>query len=537
MGVSLLVSTSAFGQYMLPDTLRAQQLLVRSLTYLEVGQPDEAISLLEEALSLVPNAPALLSTLAQAYRQRSDLHGASFYAEKACRQALPEVSYCHEWLNVLEAIGEASALQQAVELIQKHHAADPLALRYQAQWAQQRGDLMAARLLYEQLRDRYGADTNLYRALWPLQLATGDSLAALHTMEALLPFDASNAHLWRTLGTLYLRQGATEKARWALEHALRLAPADTSTAHLLAQIAPQPSTPTALIARTRQLITREPISAQTRQEARTLLQEVLRRDSTHVEALRLLAQLYRNERPDWSAELLTRSLQYDPRDLMAWAQTAQAWLEAGMPQRSAQIAEQGLFLFPDQPSLLRLATYAYLSLNQLNVARSHIEKLLHLLPEWTEHTPEQIAELYALQGHLLARLEQPDAARNACRQARQQISPPTTTVRLHCAVVDWLTGGRQEAALREARNALQAPIEPWMPETLGWLYLQAGQPEQARAVLQQALQAGPAGPLTYAYLGEALAQMGRLDEARRIWQEALQKAPDNAYLYRLLTTH
>lgn len=165
-----------------------------------------------------------------------------------------------------------------------------------------------------------------------------------------------------------------------------------------------------------------------------------------------------------------------------------------------------------------------------------METLLKLLPEWPEHTPEEAAELHALQGHLLARLERPDAAREACRQARR-LNTRAAAVRLHCAVVDWLAGGPQETALQEARAALPDPPEPWMSEALGWLYLQAGRPEQARSVLQQALQSGHAGPLTYAYLGEALARLGRLDEARRIWQEALRKDPDNAYLHHLLTTH
>ena len=518
----LIVVGPAHGQYMLPDTIRAQQLLVRSLTYLEVGQPNEAIPLLEEALSLVPEEPALLSALAQAHRQQYDLNAARFYAEKACRQAPQEVSYCHAWLDVLEASGESSALQEAVRFIRQHHPDDPVVLRWQARWAHQHGDLVTARQLYEQLRDRYGADTSLHRTLWPLQLATGDTLAALQTLEALLPFDADNPELWRTAGFLYFRQGSLEKARWALERALRLAPEDTAAARLLA--------------RARHLIEQRPEDPQARQEARALLQDLLRRDSTHVEALRLLARLYRDERPDWSAELLTRSLQYDPRDLSVWTTAARTWLAAGMPRRGAEVAEEALFLFPDQPPLLRLAAYAHLSLDRPDAALPHVETLLKLLPEWPEHTPEEAAELHALQGHLLARLERSEAAREACRQARR-LDDRSAAVRLHCAVVDWLAGDRQDTALQEAQAALPDHPEPWMPETLGWLYLQAGRPEQARAVLQQALQTGHAGPLTYAYLGEALARLGHLDEARRIWQEALRKDPDNAYLHHLLTTH
>ncbi|MDQ7040327.1 MAG: tetratricopeptide repeat protein [Rhodothermus sp.] len=535
IGLSVLVAVQAFAQYALSDTLRVQQLLVRSLTYLEVGQPDKAIPLLEEALELLPNTPALLSTLGRAYRQQNDLRTARFYAERACRQAPQEISYCHEWLNLLEATGETAALQKAIHFMHRYHPEAPSVLQWQARWAQQRGDLRTARRLYEQLRDRYGADTSLYRVLWPLQLATGDSLAAQHTLEALLSLEPTNPHLWRTLGTLYLHQGFREKARWALERTLRLDPQDTLAAHLLARLEPYPSTPEALLARARYLITQQPTDPQALQEARVLLQDVLRQDSTHVAALRLLARLYRDRHPEWAAALLMRSLQYDPRDLSTWSAAAHSWLEAGMPRRSAQVAEEGLFLFPDQPALLRLAAYAYLSLGKPDAALPFVETFLKHLPEWSEQSTETAAEFHALQGHLLARLQQPEAARAACQQARQQ-GGPLPAVRLHCAVVAWLAD-HSESALEEAATTLPAQPEPWMPETLGWLYLQAGRPEQARAVLQQALQTGQAGPLTYAYLGEALARMGHQDEARRIWREGLRKDPNHPYLQRLLTTH
>ncbi|SHK96900.1 tetratricopeptide repeat protein [Rhodothermus profundi] len=535
-GLFLLVSLPAFAQYMLPDSLRAQQLLVRSLTYLEMDQPDEAIPLLEEALSLVPEAPALMSLLAQAYRQQHDLSAARFYAEKACRAAPREVSYCHEWLEVLEAAGATSALQQAVRFVQQHHPEDPRVLRYQAQWAYQRGDLLTARRLYEALQERNRTDTSLYRTLWPLQLATGDSLAALHTLETLLSFDAANAHLWRTLGRLYLHYKQLSKARWALERALQLAPRDTLATRLLAHLTMHSSTPTALLARARQRIQQQPLTPEALQEARALLQEVLRRDSTHVEALRLLAQLYQAQRPDWSAELLTRSLAYDPGHLPTWITAARTWLLAGLPRRSARVAEEGLFLFPDQLPLLRLAAYAYLALGRPDTALSYAEQFLQLLPEWPEHPPEVAAELWALKGHLSARLQHFEAAREACRQARRQ-ARRSVSVRLHCAVVDWLADGRTDAVLQKGQAALPAQPEPWMLETLGWLYLQTAQPERARAVLRRVLQTGYAGPLTYAYLGEALAQLGHLDEARRIWQEALRRDPSNPYLQHLLTIY
>ncbi|WP_279323087.1 tetratricopeptide repeat protein, partial [Rhodothermus marinus] len=207
----------------------------------------------------------------------------------------------------------------------------------------------------------------------------------------------------------------------------------------------------------RHLIEQQPEDPQARQE-HALLQDLLRRDSTHVEALRLLARLYRDERPDWSAELLTRSLQYDPRDLSVWTTAARTWLAAGMPRRGAEVAEEALFLFPDQPPLLRLAAYAHLSLGRPDAALPHVETLLKLLrvarayPGRSSRTPRIAGASTGPPGALRG-------AREACRQARR-LDDRSAAVRLHCAVVDWLAGGPQEATLQEAQAALPDPPEP-----------------------------------------------------------------------------
>ncbi len=525
----------AVAQSQMADTLRTQQLLVRSLTYLQVDRPDQAIPLLEEALSLLPGEPALLITLARAYQQQNNLETAFFYAEQACRRASEEVSYCHEALDLLQAnqrLGEARAL---VAYILQRHPNDPRALAFRAEEARKAQDFATARYLYEHLLAQYGPDTAWYRALWPLQLAVGDTQAALTSLEALLQLAPNDPALWRTIGTLYLARRQVSQARSALQYALRLDSRDTVAARLLSRLAEAPTTPSALLARIRQLL-HTPTDSLTLQEAQQLLDQLLAQDSSQVEALRLQATLLQQRQPERAAALLERSLHLDPRDLKVWADAARLWLLAGYPHRSARIAEEGLFLFPGQLPLLRLAAYAQLQTGNLRAALTHLETLLALQAEYLELSPEEVAEWEAFAGRLWAQLEAPEKARQACAQALGRAGT-TPAVATHCAVVQFLVGQQPEAALRQARQAARESKESWILETLAWLELQAGRPEAAQDILQPLLSAKRASPLAYAYYGEALARLGLLDAARQAWQEALQRDPENAHLRQLLSTY
>ncbi len=533
--IGWLLLNAAAAQSQMVDTLRVQQLLVRSLTYLQIDRPDQAIPLLEETLSLLPGEPAILITLARAHRQQNNLETAFFYAEQACRRAAEEVSYCHEALDLLQASQRLDAARTLVAQILQRHPNDRRALAFQAEEALKARNFAIARQLYEKLLTQYGPDTAWYRALWPLQLATGDTLAALASLEALAQRAPEDPTLWRTLGTLYLARQSTSQARTALQRALRLNPHDTAAARLLSHMGEVRTTPAALLARVRQLL-REPPDSPQRQEAQYLLNQLLAQDSNQVEALRLQAALLAQAHPERAAALLERSLHLDPRDLNTWTEAARLWLIAGYPRRSVRTAEEGLFLFPGQLRLLHLAAYAQLQTGNLRAALTHLETLLALQVEYPDLTPEEVAEWEAFAGRLWAQLEAPQNARQACSQALRRRGT-TPAIAAHCAVVRFLVDRQSEAALRQARQAARENQDSWILETLAWLELQAGHPEAARDVLQPLLSAKRASPLAYAYYGEALARLGLLDAARQAWQEALQRDPENPHLRQLLPTY
>jgi len=82
--------------------------------------------------------------------------------------------------------------------------------------------------------------------------------------------------------------------------------------------------------------------------------------------------------------------------------------------------------------------------------------------------------------------------------------------------------------LIQRANALR-PDDPYILDSLGWVYFRMGRNDLALRYLQQAYDARPEAEIA-AHLGEALWHDDRRDEAMQRWREGEQLDPDNATL-------
>ena len=88
--------------------------------------------------------------------------------------------------------------------------------------------------------------------------------------------------------------------------------------------------------------------------------------------------------------------------------------------------------------------------------------------------------------------------------------------------------------LKEARQLItaalqQAPGDPFITDSLGWVEFRMGNLVQALQLLEQAYATRPDVEIA-AHLGEVLWSMGRKDRAREVWRQALDTDADNATL-------
>ncbi len=239
---------------------QVSRLRARARTALELGQPAEAVALLEQATQLRPNDADLWNDLGLAHEASGDTQAALRSYETAIRTD-PRVAEPHLNLAILlmragisgrarsefsEAVqadpdnpsmywNYAAALvdvgkpEQAREFLRRALELDPafgpahaelgrveaLAGRY--------GAALASFAAAEQL----GVTSAAFHANYGLALLEhGQAALAEQQLRTAVSLDSTRAHTWNHLGVARLRQGRAEAAVQALERAHALAPQD-----------------------------------------------------------------------------------------------------------------------------------------------------------------------------------------------------------------------------------------------------------------------------------------------------------------------
>lgn len=160
---------------------------------------------------------------------------------------------------------------------------------------------------------------------------------------------------------------------------------------------------------------------------------------------------------------------------------------AGMHTEALALYTRVLQVHPDNDDLLYARSLVAERLDRLDIAEADLRSIL-------ERNPEDARALNAL-GYTLA--DRTD---------------------------------RYEEALGYIERAIaQAPDDPAIIDSLGWVHFRLGNLELARAHLQRAYELHPDGEIA-AHLGEVLWTMGERDAARRIWEEAQGFDADNPVL-------
>ena len=95
--------------------------------------------------------------------------------------------------------------------------------------------------------------------------------------------------------------------------------------------------------------------------------------------------------------------------------------------------------------------------------------------------------------------------------------------------------------LAEAKDLIEkayklSPDDPFILDSLGWVYYRMGDDEEALKHLQTAYGSRP-DPEIAAHLGEVLWSAGKHDEAQKIWRAALTENPNHETLLAVMQKH
>lgn len=540
--------------------VRAQQLLVQGMTRAYLDDHEAAVELYEEALRMAPDEATVISALAASHQALGDLSVALFYAQQAIGSAPDNVHYHHHLAELHLEAGEAEQAAEAYDALLARFPNDEKALLASAELLVRLGHTGEAVQRYEQLMASVGDDPVLLEQVLELYLRQGDDVRAEQALLKLIEAEANDLELRRMLSELYLRQGRQEEAVALYERALEQSGGDAETvralsdlyrrqgdAHRADALLGTPTSPAgedasieALLDQARSLAERAETHPEAAAEAAQLLQRVLDQEPSHAEALAGLGML-RLRAGDYriAAAFLDEALAEDPRDPTRWRRAADAHLWAGDAQRAVGVADEAMLLFPGRPELLSVYGSALLTLHQDEAALDAFEEALAVQEELeaedadARETDVQSAEPALLLGALsLLHARQGDAATSeAFYHDALGYDDPSATA-LHYLALGLTTRGTDlDVARRLARQAVDRdPQNPLFMDTLGWVYLQMNNLDEAERWIGRAAghEAAPASATEH--YGDLQARLGNPSAARQLWQEALEQMPDNAPL-------
>ena len=531
----------------------ARQLYLRGLTHAQIRDYERAISYYRQALDAAPAEPAVLSSLAEAYAALDDLDNALYFAREAQAGAPENVFYHRQVAQLYLARGDTDEAATAYRQLLAQFPEDYESQYDLARLLVVRGAFAEALAVFERLLDTVGENVEVRNQMLQLQMRLDDAAGLEESLRAMVAADPTNTRLRRMLAEFYAEHDQPAAAEAELKAALEDNPGDVETIVTLADfyraqgreaaadtalqqvLSREEATADQLVAQARALLPRAATDAATEVTVVDLLHEALARDDAHAEALAMLGQLrYGDGAFEEAGEYLYRSVQANPRAPDRWAEAAAAFLQAGASARAADVAEEGLILFPGRLDLLRVAGYGYMDAYRNDAAIARFEEAVEILQEGGAAPSLEVSELQAALGLLYTRTQ--DVARAAAAYRAAIAADARNALALNNFA--YSLAEREEAleeALGYARRAVElAPENASYLDTLGWVLFKLGRAGDARERLLEAVATGQASAAVHEHLGDVYAALGRPGEARQAWQAALALDPGKASLLQKL---
>lgn len=561
VGLLVLVVSPATGHPLSPspslsqdtsdrDRRYAQQLFVRGMTEAYLEDYEEAISYFENALDLVPNEPSILMALADAQAQQENYTSALFYARQANDHGRSHPYYAR---RLAELQQEAGHKQEAVETYQTVLSNFPRDLKTHLALARLQADLEepeAALEVYETLlEEQQQAAPKVYLEMLPLYRQVGDEEGLETTLESLIQLRVNDTLYRRLLGQLYTEQDRLDEAISLFESLLKEQPEDADVVSRLTLLYQQTdqddearlllenmgSSDTTSAAHQVQKAesmyhnaTTDPAAPDSGlvQTAIDLLEEALEQSPSHLEALDLLGTIHFEQgRYEEAVRPLTRALDEDPRSEERWWRAAAALLNSNTLEEAAEVAEEGLLLFPGHHRLARTAAFARLRLHEDEAALEHFQNALDLQGDDPSLDRDRAA-LYAGIGVAHGRQGNTQQSHEAYEQALD--IHPHQPMALQNYAYSLAEHDRDlDRALSLAQRLVERnPTNPSYLDTLGWVYLQRDDLQKAKTYFEEALETGNAPAIVYQHVGDVHEALGNEASAQQYWNEALERAPN-----------
>lgn len=398
-------------------------------------------------------------------------------------------------MNLVEAMRQAMALmqsgrrQESVALCRKVLEAapgQPDALHLLAMAARDQGEAATAEQLFRQALSAAPRRADILVNFGNFLHSQGREREARSRLSKAVKADPNLVSAWYHLGLLSLRTGDLSEARRCASRATGLAPGHAAAWELLAAVQQKGGETAAAISTCR---------------------KGLRHQASAPRLHYSLGQLLRQECEfDEAANAYETALKQGLTTPDVYRNLAEAWLEAGHPDKAMAAADSGVQQSPDHAPLHRIRARMHW---ELEAPGDPVQTLWQ-----SARANAGNAELWRTLVELLNRLERKDEARDVLAEARTRGCPDTPELRV-LAATSLAHSGRDQEATRVLDSLDRAcPGHPGVKLAFAQHLLSNGDPGRAEILCGEVLQQDPLDQLALAYRGTA---WQLLEDPREQW--------------------
>ena len=453
-----------------------------------------------------PNHEAVYLALATVAKSTADTSRAVQWYQKAL-QTNPRFNDAKAELQLI--LEKKKLWDQAVTLYQDLVTRDSTNLTNKIQLGQYyliQGDTASAVQYFNRIVREHPKSERSYLALAAVQKITGDTTAALGTYRSALAVKSNFYSARKKLSELYARQGQWQEAL-ALYEAIQ----DNDTTHVGARIE--------II----NLLAQKGDSATAFQECETLLKA--HNDDWRV-PLTLGRLAYASRRLPVAVKNFSKTVELRPDLPNLWVLQGITFLQMDSLAQAQETFQKALQRFPDAAQLHYYLGTVQVRLRLFSEAVNSLKKSAELEPD-NPQTALALAGAYD-------ELSMHDLSEPLYSKLLEH-NPDNAVFLNNYAYHLSVRGIRLNEALEYVQKALEAdPENPPYLDTLGWIYYQKGEYEQAKIYIEKALQSRADAPEVLEHMGDVLQKLGDQQSAEIYWKKAWQLDQTSASLQKKL---
>lgn len=512
-------------------------LRLRGNLAMAAGNPKSAVAFFQQADQAKPDQPQVVISMVQAMLldnqdQAAETRALQFLGKQPKSATLYDILYGH--------YRRSNRLPDAESILKKKISNNPdqpffvtqLAEFYWTTNRQKDAEALLAAMPvtpenYQEIGDLYGR----------LRLWDKATAAYQQGLGAKPGEDKSRlAPLRQRLVGVFLRQGKNAEAAKVLDEILRENPGDSEAVSARASLrmaTGDPQETSTAVAEFRKLIEKEPRNAGHHyqlsralrdrgqaDEARKVLQQVLKLDPQHREALGdLAAMAIAAEDASTALEYAQRSLALEPRDPRVRLVRTAAWALQG---QFKQVRQDLVKLTQEFPGLAE----PQIQMGLLEIAEQRYDQAARIFQQQYKPGSADIRPLKGLAEVAFARNQPEQAFALVDQEYRRAAKPSQALLELAASTAD--RAGRSPAAIEAFEKLVaQYPPRPSDLVRLGQLVHGQGQTAKAVEVLERARQLAPKDAAVPAVLGAVFSASGKWDDAVRCYRESLALNPSD----------